>query len=78
MDEATADQCIDLAEQLVWAAVLKIVGDVRAFAEGMPEGLHTYGMENACEEIEVRIHELRGRWSEYVAALASAQSTEGK
>lgn len=53
--EATTDEVIDLAEQLVWVTVKNAINNTAAGASLLNEGEFRSGMELACDEIKARL-----------------------
>lgn len=53
--EITDDQCIELAEELCWAAMRKAIAETKAIALTNYDFGYQCGMEAACEEIESRL-----------------------
>lgn len=53
--DITDDQCIELAEALVWEAIRRAIAGTKEIADHFQEGSFRAGMETACEEIEARL-----------------------
>jgi hypothetical protein len=54
-EDISCDQCIELAEALVWEAVRQAIAGTRAAASLLEDAQFRGGMETACEEIEARL-----------------------
>ena len=54
-DDITDDQCIELAEALVWEKVKQEIATTKEISSRMQEGPFQAGMETAIEEIETRL-----------------------
>lgn len=55
-DDATGDQCIELAEALCWESMRQAIAGTRNAASLLEDASFRIGMETACDEIETRLN----------------------